>query len=258
MRLLNFFLKKHRVEPVVDTIEKKIKNCADLRKNKMITDFNDHESASVKTIAVKANTSIKCTTRFMSGKLLMFPKLSLKSFIYSLIDLLSFPEENPIVTNIYDKYDIEKIVCYHVLTNTDNTSLQFIIVSDPTSSYQECNVRDILFEIFSYTEIRDKSDEFWRQFGVHYPQNQKVLGLYEFEHIDDPCYVTLAVNPKEYFEYFKSDNVNKKHKGIKKDSIGMEYDSYTERIKPLFDFDSYKKPKADSKEAVCISVKKVR
>lgn len=108
MRLLNFFLKKHRVEPVVDTIEKKIKNCADLRKNKMITDFNDHESASVKTIAVKANTSIKCTTRFMSGKLLMFPKLSLKSFIYSLIDLLSFPEENPIVTNIYDNMTLRK------------------------------------------------------------------------------------------------------------------------------------------------------
>ena len=41
---------------------------------------------------------------------------------------------------------------------------------------------------------------------------QKVLGLYEVEHIDDPCYVTLPVNPKEYYEYFKSENSNKKHK----------------------------------------------
>ena len=35
------------------------------------------------------------------------------------------------------------------------------------------------------------------------------------KHIDDPCYETLEYK-KEYFEYFKSDNVNKKHKGFKK------------------------------------------
>ena len=189
----------------------------------------------------------------------MFAKLSSKSFIYSLVELLSFPEEHPIVSKIYEKYDIERIFCYHVLTDTGSTSLQFIIVSDPSSSYPESDVRDILFEFFSNTEIRDrfdKSDEFWRRFGVHCPQNQKVLGLYEVEHIYDPCYVNLAVNPKEYFEYFKSDNVNKKHKGIKKGSIGMEYENYAERIKPLFDFKSYKKPKADMKEVVRISVKK--
>ena len=38
----------------------------------------------------------------MSEKLLMFAKLSLKSFIYSLVELLAFPEENPIVQQIYD------------------------------------------------------------------------------------------------------------------------------------------------------------
>ena len=35
----------------------------------------------------------------------------------------------------------------------------------------------------------------------------------------------------------------------------MEYENYAERIKPLFDFKSYKKPKADMKEVFCISVK---
>ena len=166
--------------------------------------------------------------------------------------------EDPIVSQIYGKYDIERIFCYHVLTDTDSSPLQLIIVSDPSSSYPECDVTDILFEIFCNTEIRDrfdKSDEFWMRFGVRCPQNQKVLGLYEVEHIDDPCYVTLAANPKEYFEYFKSDKVNKKHKGIKKGSIGMKYENYAERIKPLFDFKNYKKPKADMKEVVCISVK---
>ena len=68
--------------------------------------------------------------------------------------------------------------------------------------------------------------------------------------------MTLAVNPKECFEYFKSDTCNKKHKGIKKGSPGMDYENYAERIKPLVDFKTYKKPKADIKEVVRISVKK--
>ena len=95
------------------------------------------------------------------------------------------------------------------------------------------NFREILFEIFSNTEIRDrfdKSDKYWKLFRVHHPENQKVLGLYEVEHIDDPCYVTLAVYSKEYLEYFKNDSINKKHKGIKKGSADMEYENYAERI----------------------------
>ena len=42
-----------------DSIEKKISECQDMRKNKTIIEFNDSESSSVKTIAVKSNTSIK-------------------------------------------------------------------------------------------------------------------------------------------------------------------------------------------------------
>lgn len=100
-------------------------------------------------------------------------------------------------------------------------------------------------KIFSETEIRsrfDKFDNFWEQFGVCEPKNQKVLGLYEVEGITDPCLVTLAVNPKEYYKYFKSENVNKKQKGIKKGSIGMDFENYAERMKTLFGFKSYKKP----------------
>ena len=48
----------------------------------MVIEFNDGESASVKSFAVKKKNVIKATTRFMYGKLLMFAKLSLKSFIY--------------------------------------------------------------------------------------------------------------------------------------------------------------------------------
>ena len=116
-------------------LKKKFKNCEDIRKNKMIIEFNDHKSSAVKLISVKNESVIKCTTRFMSGKLLMFAKLSLKSFIYSLVELLHFPEENPIVAAIYEKYKIDEIRCYQILTDTDSTSIQFIIISDPSSTY---------------------------------------------------------------------------------------------------------------------------
>ena len=49
----------------VDSIEKKITECQDIRKNKMIIEFNDSEPSSVRTTAVKSNTNIKCTTRFV-------------------------------------------------------------------------------------------------------------------------------------------------------------------------------------------------
>ena len=95
----------------------------------MVIEFNDHQSSSVKSIAVKSETNIKCTSRFMSGKLLIFAKLSLKSFIYLLVELFHFPEENPIVASIYEKYNIEQIYYYQVLTDTGSTLIQFIIVS---------------------------------------------------------------------------------------------------------------------------------
>ena len=132
----------------------------------MIIEFIDHKSFPVKLISVKNESFMKCTSRFMSGKVLMFAKLSLKSFIHSLVDLLHFPEENPIVAAIYGKYKIDEIQCYQILTDTDSTSIQFIVISDPSSTHQECDVRDILFEIFSKGEIRerfDKSNEFWKK-----------------------------------------------------------------------------------------------
>ena len=85
----------------------------------------------------------------MSGKLLIFAKFSLKSCKYSLVEILRFPNE--IVQEIYKKYQIEKILCYHIITDTDSTSSQFAIISDSSSAFPECDVRDILFEIMVKT-----------------------------------------------------------------------------------------------------------
>ena len=73
------------------SIDEKISSCSDPRKMKMIMEFNKTESASIKSFAVKKKNVIKVTTRFMSGKLL-FAKLSLKSFVYSKTEILSFPD----------------------------------------------------------------------------------------------------------------------------------------------------------------------
>ena len=143
----------------IDKIENKIKKCEDIKKNKMIIEFNEQNSASVRSITVKSDPVVKCTTRFMSRKLLMFAKLSLKSFIYSLVELFHFPDGNPIVSDIYKKYQIEEIQFYQVLTDMDSTSIQFIVVSEPESLFPECDIRDILFEIFTKTDICKRFDK---------------------------------------------------------------------------------------------------
>ena len=61
--------RKFQQNNTLDTIENKIKNCEDIRKNKMLIEFNEHKSSSVKSISVKSETNIRFT-RFMSGKLL--------------------------------------------------------------------------------------------------------------------------------------------------------------------------------------------
>ena len=71
---IEMFLKKKRkcklVSTAPDRAENKIKNCEDIRKNKMLIEFNDLKS--VKFLGVKNQTNIKCSSRFLSGKLLMF------------------------------------------------------------------------------------------------------------------------------------------------------------------------------------------
>ena len=61
-------------------IDEKIENCFDLRKTKILLEFNNPKSDSIKLFAVKKRHNVKVTSRFMSGKLLMFAKLLLKSF----------------------------------------------------------------------------------------------------------------------------------------------------------------------------------
>ena len=101
----------------------------------MVVEFNDRESASIKSFAVKKINEIKVTTRFMSRKLLMFAKLFLKSFIYDLIEIFCFLQKE--IVELYKKCLIEQVEILHILTDTDSTAIQFIFISDPNCDLPE-------------------------------------------------------------------------------------------------------------------------
>ena len=92
----------------------KIPDCFDPRKTKMVVKFNNRESASIISFAVRKRSEVKVTSHFMSGKFLFFAKLTLKNFICEITETFCFPKEN--IIEIYKKYMIEKVENFHVLT----------------------------------------------------------------------------------------------------------------------------------------------
>ena len=55
-------------------------------KTKSIIEFD--LGSSIKPMAIQTNSAVK-------GKMLMFAKTSLISFVYDMIDIFCFPEDNP-------------------------------------------------------------------------------------------------------------------------------------------------------------------
>ena len=53
--------------------------------------------------------------------MLMFSKVSIKSFVYDLIDIFMFPNQE--TKEVYKKYQVEKCYVYHNLTDADSTSV---------------------------------------------------------------------------------------------------------------------------------------
>ena len=183
----------------------------------MLIDFNCLESASIQLFAVEKNDNVKLTTRFLSEKMLMFAKLSLMSFIYELIETFYFSDE--VVKKIYEKYLIEKVYIYRVLTDTNNTCLKFIFISSTNSNIPDKKFRDKIFEVIAVSNVYnrfDSSNIYCEKFGARKKNLSKCLWFFEIEHIDNPCFVTAAVNPKEYSKAFEDNSCNKKHKGIKR------------------------------------------
>ena len=81
--------------------------------------FDEEYLSRTKSLAVKNDTKINLTTRFLNGKVLMFSKTSIQSFVYDLIDIFMFPTD--------DVKEIQKCFLYQNLTDTNSTSLFFLI-----------------------------------------------------------------------------------------------------------------------------------
>ena len=62
------------------------------------------------------------------------------------------------------------------------------------------------------------------------------MGLFEIESINKANVITIALNLKEYYERFVDHSDNKKHKGLKKSTRGMDFDSFLSRLADLNEF----------------------
>ena len=104
-----------------------------IKKIKTMIDFNRKECNSIKSVALKTNRTINVTLRLINGKMLMFAKISLKYFVYNIIDVFCSPTEE--IKMIYDKHDIIKCFMYLNLTDTDSFScfFNFIYKKNATS-----------------------------------------------------------------------------------------------------------------------------
>ena len=78
------------------------------QKVKNLIDFNEEYSSSIRSIAIAKTSKVNLTSRLLNGKMLMFRKFSIKSFVCDLIDVFMFPNEE--TKQIYKKYKINR--CY--------------------------------------------------------------------------------------------------------------------------------------------------
>ena len=108
---------------IIDFVDRKSEVLTN-QKVKSLIDFYEDYSCSIRSLAIEKNSKIKLTAWFLNGKMLMFSKVSIKSFVYDLIDIFMFP--TPKILKIYHKYDVDYSYLYQNLTDTDSTSTFFV------------------------------------------------------------------------------------------------------------------------------------
>ena len=136
--------KKSKRAKLVDFVDRKSEAFTN-QKVKSLIDFDEEYSCSIRLIAIEKGSKINLTTWFLNGKMLMFSKVSIKSFVYDLIDVFMFPDQNTQV--IYQKYQIKKCYVYQNLTDTDSTSTIFVFLCNLNCSVSEEKARNIIFEV---------------------------------------------------------------------------------------------------------------
>ena len=170
--------------------------------------------------------------------MLIFAKVSWKSFVYDKTDVFSFPDEE--IRAVYAQYGIEKCFLYLKLTDTDTCSMFFSFICCLGCDVKDSEFGKIMFEILKISKISkrlDRSDNFWKQFGLYDENTKNVIGLYDIENIDNPNICTIAYNPREYFEKLKNWQINEKHKDVRRDTAGINFESYGEKISTIRQID---------------------
>ena len=105
--------KKLKRAKLVDFVDRKNEALTN-QKAKSLIDFDEEYSCSIRSIAIEKSSKINLTTRFLNGKMLMFSKVSIKTFVYDLIDVFIFPDQE--IQEIYQKYQVDKCYLYQNLT----------------------------------------------------------------------------------------------------------------------------------------------
>ena len=148
------------------------------QKVKSLIDFDDQYSASIKSIAIEKETKILLTTRFLNGKMLMFSKVSIKSFVYNLIDVFMFPTDE--IKKIYQKYKVNQCYLDQNLTDTDSTSIFFVFICDLSCNVREDEARNIIFEVMLQSKVFDRLDllaEYYDKFKCRNENLKKRVGF---------------------------------------------------------------------------------
>ena len=82
----------------------------------------------------------------------------------------------------------------------------------------------------------DLNHEYFEKFSCHNTDFKKRVDYFEVENIDKANIITIALNPKEYYELFVDTTDNKKHKGLHKSTPGMDFDSYSSHLSDLTEY----------------------
>ena len=128
LKLLKILIKKKRMKKkrtlyrYLDRQEEAYRN----NKTKSLIDFDDEYVSSVKSLAMKKEAEVNLATSFLNGKMLIFSKTSIQSFVYDLNDVFMFPDDD--VKQIYEKYKIQKCFLYQNLIDTNSTSIFYVFI----------------------------------------------------------------------------------------------------------------------------------
>ena len=96
----------------------------------------------------------------------MFSIVSVKSFVYDLIDIFVFPTDE--IKKIYQKYKVNQCYLDQNLTDTDSTSIFFIFIYDLKCNVREDEARNIIFEVILKSKVFHRLDlpaEFYDKFN---------------------------------------------------------------------------------------------